>query len=1096
MIVSPEQKALLRSGPQFSKFYLTGLDNPDVVFKARVNQTFTTWDFLKEFLWDDSTYGNYTDVLPGMTVAIGTTDGGHEIGWARVRKAPTNTTFYIGEESILRIAEDHYITVYRDYLLWAKHVFVDEDANVLMDGDIEYTDQNENFDPLVLIDAPKVVWLEPTISQVFNINDRVFRFIGTWVNGGSGAMNSDFVGSYAELEFFGREFTVNFGTGIYNGIAGIYVDDVLVNEVDTYLTDSYTSTGLLDTSHTLKVVVTGKKNPSSSWHWISIHSFVGQVFMAEVEATASRSFVFGSSISSFRWTCSDASSLVGENTGALTMRFTTPGKKFYYCTVRANNGKAFTVVRWVYVESRISPPESPIIVGQISGSYEDGGFSFTITAHGDASKSLLRDRAEVVLFAEDWYGAAKQSIGFKPGCENIVCVGYIAGETIRWSKDESTVTFEVKGANYFLRSIPGYPPGIGLRTTDEDSWVKVDGLNIDIAVWHLLHWRSTATLIMNINLSGNTLYSAGFETSSSTIWEQIDDMAVNSIFARPGVDQLGEFWLCVEPQLVPVPDRDWDVVYQFEDEDLLPSGEIRRRQVEDTSVVNISGISVTLDGKPSTWYALSPGHSLPHYGRPLTADRLLLEGQDQAIALAGAIYAFKNNPFPDVPLKVASNFRCVSMWPNQFISRDGQVEDTIREQELSMNLIVRGITYSIDLEGGFLLTELDCEAEVTPIHGVKGDIPNVDEDDTNPPKTKPPDDPYLPPGTNVSDLPKEMILLEQTRGFYYTLDGDSLDGAHWLAMNGGLDAWHRQNISEILVTQYGKIYIAYYGYDSFQNAGNELWCTDGLGGYWRQVFDNDWLLSECGAGPGEGVMLVAVGVNSVANDQIAMVAGVKKAGPPGYLDGHFYVGNEYGFSAGEHLLDLSGSPGCITFGGGQWSLTAAIRSIFLDVAIWNFSQSGSQIGPRIDYNDSLSPGPGHVRVGSSSMFYATSFDRFYLVTGNGSNIIETGGGKSIGFPYPLWWLGVEPTGQKLMICPSGGGAFASGDYGSTWHSINDILPLATRAFSWAKYNPNRWVAGGGFVWFTSDFGTSWLNISGNLAHVCSLPAVKYIKVLK
>ena len=61
--------AYLRSEGQASRLALAGTENPPIVFQCVINQAFTTHDRVSEFLYDTAT-GDYTDVLPGMTVWI------------------------------------------------------------------------------------------------------------------------------------------------------------------------------------------------------------------------------------------------------------------------------------------------------------------------------------------------------------------------------------------------------------------------------------------------------------------------------------------------------------------------------------------------------------------------------------------------------------------------------------------------------------------------------------------------------------------------------------------------------------------------------------------------------------------------------------------------------------------------------------------------------------------------------------------------------------------------------------------------------------------------------------------------------------------
>ena len=129
-----------------------------MVFQARVNQTFSSTDDVVEITYDTVSTGAYTDIKPGMTVMIGTTAGGYEIGFCRARKAASATKIYIGRISELRLADNQYITVIKDFEIWAKHWLVTANK-VFMDQDVGYSDQHSNCDPVPVMGMHAVVEL-------------------------------------------------------------------------------------------------------------------------------------------------------------------------------------------------------------------------------------------------------------------------------------------------------------------------------------------------------------------------------------------------------------------------------------------------------------------------------------------------------------------------------------------------------------------------------------------------------------------------------------------------------------------------------------------------------------------------------------------------------------------------------------------------------------------------------------------------------------------------------------------------------------------------------------------------------------------------
>ncbi len=95
-------------------------------------------------------------------------------------------------------------------------------------------------------------------------------------------------GATAETFTAGAQATFTFtGTGVrwigfsgpQTGIADVTLDGVFAKEVDMYATTEgpqhtvFTATDLAPGTHTLTIVVTGLKNPASSWFWVLIDAF-------------------------------------------------------------------------------------------------------------------------------------------------------------------------------------------------------------------------------------------------------------------------------------------------------------------------------------------------------------------------------------------------------------------------------------------------------------------------------------------------------------------------------------------------------------------------------------------------------------------------------------------------------------------------------------------------------------------------------------------------------------------------------------------------------------------------------------------------------
>ncbi len=223
------------------------------------------------------------------------------------------------------------------------------------------------------------------------------------------------------------------------------------------------------------------------------------------EPDASDSWVLGSTIDSYLWTAPGASATADLDTASPTLTYNAVGQYRIGCTVTAANGKTAVGYRWIFVYSKASMPVTQFELLSCAGSVDDGGWSFSVSLYDEVALADVRDRCLVILFAEDHYGTTQESLGELSGYENIVAMGWVSAENLEYSSDFSKVEFTVHGPAYWLGQITGYPVGIEYVASGAAVWTSMGDLTVDRALWHLLHWRSTATLCMDIFLSGSEL---------------------------------------------------------------------------------------------------------------------------------------------------------------------------------------------------------------------------------------------------------------------------------------------------------------------------------------------------------------------------------------------------------------------------------------------------------------------------------------------------------------------------------------------------------------------------------------------------------------
>ncbi|MHB0922626.1 MAG: PKD domain-containing protein [Bellilinea sp.] len=586
-----------RSDGQRSKLFLL-IHTPAMVYSARVNQAAFT-DPMAQVTYDGGS-GTLANVLPGMTMYVGTSAGGWDKGMVRIRKTPTSTIFYIGETSEIPWADNDYLTVVDEIGLWPRHLRL-VGQTPFMDYDIAYSDQHASLAPY------------PVMGP---------------------------------------------GAALYLPAGG---------------TVNYTPDG------------------SGSW-------------------------VLGSTISGYLWAAPGAAATQNLTTATPTITYNAAGTYRVALTVTAANGKTSTGYRYIHVYSDIAPPVTDFELLSCQHDHETGGWEFGVRVF--AGVSTIRPRSRVFLCADDWYGAAKASIGPLAGAENIVAMGWIDDEGITPDAELSTVDFIVRGPHHWLKSMTGYPLGIQRTNVAAIAWTEMQGLTVDRGLWHLLHWRSTTSLCMDAFLPGDTKLLPTAEAPTASIWDQLGSIAEMTILAKPDSDRYGRLYMQVDVQYLPTASRSGIPTVMEISKDDWNEISIERVQTRQCSMLELSGIVDDTSDPVMSW---ARGGVFTLHGSAQSIENLLLDNQAAANELAGNCFAKLNNEYPAIDITLAQNNRLIETCPVQRISLSIAADDTPRGIVWTARPILpRRIEHKFDVKSGFLYTILECEAETGGASAIPG----------------------------------------------------------------------------------------------------------------------------------------------------------------------------------------------------------------------------------------------------------------------------------------------------------------------------------------------------------------------------------------
>jgi PKD repeat protein len=957
-ITSPEL-VLLRKQGDWSRAFLA-IYKPNVIYTARLNGAPTSTDMVGEITFDGGT-GTLTDVKAEMTLWVGTSAGARDLGVCRIRKEPIAGTIYIGFTSEIDWADDCYLTIVDHAMLSKKPVIVDTGGVTKMDGEVEYTDQYEDFDPV------------PVLS-----------------------------------------------------------------------------------CHTMGTLIAGE---------------------VELAWDASNSWVFGSTIASYLWEAPGSLSIDDNTSASPVITYDTAGNYPVYCTVTAANGKSATGIQFAFVYDENNSPYA-VEVQEVSADYDGGGWEFRVKMFADADPADVIEGALCVLFADDYYGVTKQSLGQLVTRENIICWGYISGEeNIEWDAEASAVEFSVMGPHYWLDQLEVNPLVLNLATSTPATWDAMPALTVDRALWHVLHYRTNATALLNITLSGDARYAPKFEASDGSPWAQMNEIAGN-IFGRIGCDRLGRFFAVIDPQCVPEGDRTWATVMTLTKKDWKDSVSVMRSAQRKLAMLSTSGWVVDASASVTTLYSLAMGHVSVRFGASETIDKILAVSQAQFNTLTGLYMGWRNNEYT-FEFSMPQNNRMIDLWPNQFLSVSLAAGDTPRGIAYAGHLIPRSISLQPDPETGIWSTNITCEAETFAELAVDGDIPVGDDFDSSyPPMPKFPPMPPMPfpypDPTEVNlNLPEKVVILSTTHGVRYTVNGNDADPTKiiWLGMNSGIntgDASPFAGLAQIAVTPSGSLYVR----DDYT-----VWRADGVGGFWVPIatsadFSNQVITGMC--------------VNPNEDDVIGIASSSGFSGAS-----HFQIATA-GVLSDCGTVDMR-YPICVCFAGDTWYLFGCSNGVFATPWVYSFESDGTPI-----YSGNRNTAVGQdaqtgyaVAIGGSDTVFQ------WDGSGAGGYNFITDGGATVTRSVAMW-----PTDKVQAVAFSPTGTYAMGTQGSTLLSSSDggaswsgtAMTIGPNVWENCR-DDNRWLFGGGSVIrVTLDRGATYKELMGNLLYTTGLMDLNIIGI--
>lgn len=436
---------------------------------------------------------------------------------------------------------------------------------------------------------------------------------------------------------------------------------------------------------------------------------------------------------------------------------------------------------FIFERTGANAPYSNFEISDLSGDFSQGGWEAKFKVFGSVAASDFPDGAMVVVFAEEWYGNTKQSIGGYPGRENIKFVGYITDEATRVDPGPGNaagyVTFEASTINGLLKNRDGYTTTLEYDSTP-GSWNEVKGLDVDMGAYYVAQWFSTLLTIADVTLSGDTRAIKNQDFPKADLYRQIDDLCSTAIRARLVSDKQGCLHLEINPQFRSSTDRDGiATVISLTSQDWRDVLSLPRQQEADTSYVECQG--KYFNGSAETpFIAEAPGPASQQEGIEQPYTGFVFGSQTDANNMAGYVLADANNEYPDVPLSLAGNYSFCDIVQEWYKLTVASTENKRGIAWDEARFLCRRVELKYDAENGTLFTSVNLEKEATGLAGQTGTFP-AEPPEEEPEDPEPPAYPPLPP--DPEETPGYLAWFDKTNGFYWK--APDID---WEARNTGL----------------------------------------------------------------------------------------------------------------------------------------------------------------------------------------------------------------------------------------------------------------------------------------------------------------------
>lgn len=489
----------------------------------------------------------------------------------------------------------------------------------------------------------------------------------------------------------------------------------------------------------------------------------------------------GASLSSYAWTFENGtpstSTQAGTESSPIEVMFNAAsGHQGFWVnhTVTDSNSKTHTRCTQVFVFDEDTPSITAFEVNNLSGDRDSGGWRATIVVKESANEDEFPDYAQVVVFNEQYWGGTRTDIGYDwTGRENILFVGYILRDTVHKEPETGYVTFEVASIVEIMKELTAW--GAALKKNTAPAWHNIPNMTLNKAVFHVITEHSTIDHIADIYLNLDAISMNYIDLTEGKLYEQLKTGIGEAGRAVLLNNKVGQVYVEPNVQYVLVADRgSIDEMFALDHDDWRDNIDLgAERSTKQVCQVDFIGFYYESNGNAKSLASLAPARQYES-GSVQKVTGVRVDTQTECNNYAAVFGGAFNNEFENVILPMAGFWPVFDIAPQRYILITLAESDTQRGIVWSgESFVVKGVSFTINNEHGYCLTDVVVERASIPIGATTNVIPEIVIPEPPAPPA-PPAPPTIPEESDWGVVIFAMHVVARCKDFFTTDENQ-----HW-----------------------------------------------------------------------------------------------------------------------------------------------------------------------------------------------------------------------------------------------------------------------------------------------------------------------------